>query len=160
MASGLPSSEDADHAVDLETLKAIPLSPKQQLDLFIGIFSTANNFKRRMAVRRTWMQYDSVRKGKVAVRFFVGLVLSLSLVLQLISSLLSLFCTLYPVLFYFPYFPICFTLFASRLLPLRGDFLSPNLYDSILSALSPSLSILSLSHVETISAAAQEPDGQ
>ncbi|CAN6484558.1 unnamed protein product [Victoria cruziana] len=73
LASGLPSSEDVDHAVDLETLKAIPLSPKQQLELFIGIFSTANNFKRRMAVRRTWMQYDSVRKGKVAVRFFVGL---------------------------------------------------------------------------------------
>ncbi|XP_031475170.1 beta-1,3-galactosyltransferase GALT1 [Nymphaea colorata] len=73
LASGLPSSEDVDHAVDLETLKAIPLGTKQQLDLFIGIFSTANNFKRRMAVRRTWMQYDSVRNGKVAVRFFVGL---------------------------------------------------------------------------------------
>ena len=44
------------------------------VDLFIGIFSTANNFKRRMAVRRTWMQYDAVRSGKVVVRFFVGLV--------------------------------------------------------------------------------------
>jgi hypothetical protein len=27
-----------------------------------------------MAVRRTWMQYDAVRSGKVVVRFFVGLV--------------------------------------------------------------------------------------
>nr|XP_027118560.1 beta-1,3-galactosyltransferase GALT1-like [Coffea arabica] len=32
-----------------------------------------NNFKRRMAVRRTWMQYGPVRSGTIAVRFFVGL---------------------------------------------------------------------------------------
>ncbi|KAG6759947.1 hypothetical protein POTOM_036444 [Populus tomentosa] len=73
VASGLPTSEDSEHAIDLEILKSAPLSPKKTLDLFIGVFSTANNFKRRMAVRRTWMQYAAVRSGAVAVRFFVGL---------------------------------------------------------------------------------------
>ncbi|CAF2161312.1 BnaA07g09340D [Brassica napus] len=73
LASGLPTSEESEHVVDLEALKAPPLSPLRPLDLVIGVFSTANNFKRRMAVRRTWMQYDDVRSGRVAVRFFVGL---------------------------------------------------------------------------------------
>lgn len=74
LASGLPTSEDSEHIIDLEALKAFPLSPRKPLDLFIGVFSNANNFKRRMAVRRTWMQYPAVRSGSVAVRFFVGLV--------------------------------------------------------------------------------------
>ncbi|KAL1194526.1 Beta-1,3-galactosyltransferase GALT1 [Cardamine amara subsp. amara] len=73
LASGLPTSEESEHVVDLEALKAPPLSPLRPLDLVIGVFSTANNFKRRMAVRRTWMQYGDVRSGRVAVRFFVGL---------------------------------------------------------------------------------------
>ncbi|KAK3443010.1 hypothetical protein EUGRSUZ_B03449, partial [Eucalyptus grandis] len=73
VASGLPTSEDSDHTTDLESLKSVPLPQEKQLDLFIGVFSTANNFKRRMAVRRTWMQYSAVRSGAVAVRFFVGL---------------------------------------------------------------------------------------
>ncbi|KAB1208355.1 Beta-1,3-galactosyltransferase 15 [Morella rubra] len=73
LASGLPTSEDSEHIIDLEALKTVPLSPRRPLDLFIGVFSTANNFKRRMAVRRTWMQYPAVRSGAVAVRFFVGL---------------------------------------------------------------------------------------
>lgn len=74
VASGLPTSEDLEHIVDLETLRSVPVPPRQPVDLFIGVFSTANNFKRRMAVRRTWMQYLAVRSGAVAVRFFVGLV--------------------------------------------------------------------------------------
>lgn len=74
VASGLPTSEEVDRVVDLEDLTSVRLPPKAQLDLFIGVFSTANNFKRRMAVRRTWMQYAAVRSGAVAVRFFVGLV--------------------------------------------------------------------------------------
>ncbi|KAL2226143.1 beta-1,3-galactosyltransferase GALT1 [Sesamum indicum] len=73
VASGLPTSEDLEHIIDLEALKAVQLPHQRQLNLFIGIFSTANNFKRRMAVRRSWMQYPEVRSGQVAVRFFVGL---------------------------------------------------------------------------------------
>uniref|UniRef100_A0A804QZC8 Galectin domain-containing protein n=1 Tax=Zea mays TaxID=4577 RepID=A0A804QZC8_MAIZE len=73
IASGLPTTEYFEHVTDLEILKAPPVAMDKSVDLFIGVFSTANNFKRRMAVRRTWMQYDAVRSGKVAVRFFVGL---------------------------------------------------------------------------------------
>lgn len=73
LASALPTSEDVEHIIDLDALKSAPLPLHRHLDLFIGIFSTANNFKRRMAVRRTWMQYPAVRSGSVAVRFFVGL---------------------------------------------------------------------------------------
>ncbi|EEF39936.1 beta-1,3-galactosyltransferase GALT1 [Ricinus communis] len=73
VASGLPTSEELEHAIDLEALKSVPLSAKRPPHLFVGVFSTANNFKRRMAVRRTWMQYAAVRAGTAAVRFFVGL---------------------------------------------------------------------------------------
>ncbi|KAA8530373.1 hypothetical protein F0562_005082 [Nyssa sinensis] len=73
LASGLPTSEDLDNVADLEALTSVPLPPNKPLNLFIGVFSTANNFKRRMAVRRTWMQYPAVKSGSVAVRFFVGL---------------------------------------------------------------------------------------
>ncbi|XP_051145851.1 beta-1,3-galactosyltransferase GALT1-like isoform X2 [Andrographis paniculata] len=73
VASGLPTSEDSNHVIDLESLKAVPLPPRGELNFFIGVFSTANNFKRRMSVRRSWMQYPEVRSGQVAVRFFVGL---------------------------------------------------------------------------------------
>ncbi|GAB2242000.1 hypothetical protein Droror1_Dr00018775 [Drosera rotundifolia] len=73
LLSGLPTSEDLEHVIDLEALKSPPIQPKKSVDLFVGVFSTANNFKRRMAVRRTWMQYPEVRSGAVVVRFFVGL---------------------------------------------------------------------------------------
>ncbi|XP_047322749.1 beta-1,3-galactosyltransferase GALT1 [Impatiens glandulifera] len=73
VASGLPTSEDLEHVIDLEALIARPLSSTRPLELFVGVFSTTNNFKRRMAVRRTWMQYAAVQSGAVAVRFFVGL---------------------------------------------------------------------------------------
>ncbi|XP_076941721.1 beta-1,3-galactosyltransferase GALT1-like [Bidens hawaiensis] len=73
VASGLPTSEDSDHVIDLESLKSPPIPLKKKITLLIGVFSTANNFKRRMAVRRTWMQYPQVKSGEVAVRFFVGL---------------------------------------------------------------------------------------
>lgn len=71
LANGLPVSEDVDMA-SVELLKAPPL-PKKRIFLLVGVFSTGNNFKRRMTLRRTWMQYESVRSGEVAVRFFTGL---------------------------------------------------------------------------------------
>ncbi|KAH7835509.1 hypothetical protein Vadar_026811 [Vaccinium darrowii] len=73
VASGLPTSEDMDQIIDSKALMQPPLRSRKPLDLFVGVFSTANNFKKRMAVRRTWMQYAAVRSGAVAVRFFVGL---------------------------------------------------------------------------------------
>ncbi|KAI3717656.1 hypothetical protein L1987_69413 [Smallanthus sonchifolius] len=74
LATGLPVSEDVDMVMDVEDLKA-PLIPKKskRLLLLIGVFSSGNNFKRRMALRRSWMQYEAVRSGVVVVRFFIGL---------------------------------------------------------------------------------------
>lgn len=72
-AKGLPVSEDHDSIVDVEHLKA-PLVSRKRLVMLIGVFSTGNNFERRMALRRSWMQYKAVRSGDVAVRFFIGLV--------------------------------------------------------------------------------------
>lgn len=74
IVSGLPTSEDLEHVLDLDILKSSAIPIHKSVDLFVGVFSTANNFKHRMAVRRTWKQYDVFRVGSVAVRFFVGLV--------------------------------------------------------------------------------------
>ncbi|TVU21078.1 hypothetical protein EJB05_30692, partial [Eragrostis curvula] len=71
LVNGLPVSEDVDMA-SVEILKAPPL-PKKRIFFMVGVFSTGNNFKRRMALRRTWMQYEAVRSGDVVVRFFTGL---------------------------------------------------------------------------------------
>lgn len=76
LAKDLPVSEDLDLAVDVEHLKAPPVS-RRRLVMLVGVFSTGNNFERRMALRRTWMQYEAVRSGDVAVRFFIGLVSSI-----------------------------------------------------------------------------------
>ncbi|XP_042381444.1 hydroxyproline O-galactosyltransferase GALT3-like [Zingiber officinale] len=70
LMNGLPISEDPD-LVDMEILRAPPL-PKKRLLMLVGVFSTANNFKQRMALRRSWMQYEAVRSGSVAVRFLIG----------------------------------------------------------------------------------------
>lgn len=83
IASGLPTSEDLENSLDLEMLKSSPIPDGKDLDLLIGIFSTANNFKRRMAIRRTWMQYDAVHNGTVAVRFFVGLVKDYTIIISI-----------------------------------------------------------------------------
>ncbi|EEF43152.1 hydroxyproline O-galactosyltransferase GALT3 [Ricinus communis] len=72
LAKGLPVSEDHDLVVDVELLKA-PLVRRKRLAMLVGVFSTGNNFERRMALRRSWMQYEAVRSGDVAVRFFIGL---------------------------------------------------------------------------------------
>lgn len=72
LARGLPVPEDNDLVVDVEHLKA-PLVTRKRLVMLIGIFSTGNNFERRMALRRSWMQYEAARSGDVAVRFFIGL---------------------------------------------------------------------------------------
>lgn len=72
LAKGLPVSEDNDLVVDVEHHKA-PSVSKKRLVMLVGVFSSGNNFERRMALRRSWMQYEAVRSGDVAVRFFIGL---------------------------------------------------------------------------------------
>lgn len=72
LMNGLPVSEDLDLIADVQRLKAPPL-PRRRLLMLVGVFSTGNNFERRMALRRSWMQYEAVRSGDVAVRFITGL---------------------------------------------------------------------------------------
>ncbi|KAL6526457.1 hypothetical protein OROGR_015547 [Orobanche gracilis] len=72
LAKGLPVDEDVDLVADAQQLKATSSSNKRVL-LLIGVFSSGNNFERRIAIRRTWMQYDAVRSGDVVIRFFIGL---------------------------------------------------------------------------------------
>jgi beta-1,3-galactosyltransferase len=74
IVNGLPISDDVSLIPDLKVIRA-PKLPKKAT-LLIGVFSSNSNFVRRMAVRRTWMQYPEVRNGTVVVRFFVGLVSS------------------------------------------------------------------------------------
>lgn len=73
LAKGLPVSEDKDLTRDVERLKA-PSVSRKRIVMLVGVSSSGNNFERRMALRRSWMQYEAVRSGDVAVRFFVGLV--------------------------------------------------------------------------------------
>ncbi|XP_020594595.1 hydroxyproline O-galactosyltransferase GALT3-like, partial [Phalaenopsis equestris] len=71
-ANGLPFSEDLALAGDVEKLKA-PKIAKRRVFMLVGVFSSGNNFARRQAIRRSWMQYETVRSGEVAVRFVIGL---------------------------------------------------------------------------------------
>ncbi|KAF8051504.1 hypothetical protein N665_1715s0014 [Sinapis alba] len=71
-ATRLPVPDDHASLAIEEKLKAPSLSGTR-ITLLVGVFSTGNNFKRRMALRRSWMQYEAVRSGKVAVRFLIGL---------------------------------------------------------------------------------------
>ncbi|CAN8260271.1 unnamed protein product [Cochlearia groenlandica] len=64
---------DAHASLDIEEKLKAPSLSGTRITLLVGVFSTGNNFKRRMALRRTWMQYDAVRYGKVVVRFLIGL---------------------------------------------------------------------------------------
>ncbi|KAJ0244405.1 Hydroxyproline O-galactosyltransferase GALT3 [Hirschfeldia incana] len=71
-ATRLPVPDDHTSLAIEEKLKAPSLSGKR-ITLVVGVFSTGNNFKRRMALRRSWMRYEAVRSGEVAVRFLIGL---------------------------------------------------------------------------------------
>ncbi|KAJ3669593.1 hypothetical protein LUZ60_011543 [Juncus effusus] len=75
LANNLPVSSDSssETPLDLNQLKPPKNISKKEISLLVGVFSTASNFKRRMAIRRSWMQFEDVRGGKVVVRFFTGL---------------------------------------------------------------------------------------
>ncbi|KAH0461562.1 hypothetical protein IEQ34_009137 [Dendrobium chrysotoxum] len=71
-ANGLPFSEDLALVGDVEKLKA-PKIAKRRAFMLVGVFSSSNNFARRQAIRKSWMQYEAVKSGDVAVRFLIGL---------------------------------------------------------------------------------------
>ncbi|KAL8225656.1 hypothetical protein R6Q57_018213 [Mikania cordata] len=75
-AGSLPSANpsfDAQRSLEmLNKWKAPPL-PDAPVDLFIGVLSAGNHFAERMAVRKSWMQYDLIKSSHAAARFFVAL---------------------------------------------------------------------------------------
>ncbi|KVH87375.1 Concanavalin A-like lectin/glucanase superfamily [Cynara cardunculus var. scolymus] len=61
--------------------KTRPL-PDTPIDLFIGVLSAGNHFAERMAVRKSWMQYDLIKSSRVVARFFVALARALRVILS------------------------------------------------------------------------------
>jgi beta-1,3-galactosyltransferase len=57
IASGLPTTEDFEHVMDLETLKAPPVPIDRFVDLFVGVFSTGCNM---MLSAQQKLQSDSL----------------------------------------------------------------------------------------------------
>ncbi|KAG0487740.1 hypothetical protein HPP92_009835 [Vanilla planifolia] len=57
-ANGLPVAEDLELVRDVDKLRA-PKLAKHRLFMLIGVISSSNNFARRQALRRSWMQYGS-----------------------------------------------------------------------------------------------------
>ncbi|XP_019164731.1 PREDICTED: hydroxyproline O-galactosyltransferase GALT5-like [Ipomoea nil] len=67
-----PSFAPQRHLEMLPEWQAPPL-PRGPVELFIGILSAGNHFDERMAVRKTWMQHESIKSLKVVARFFVAM---------------------------------------------------------------------------------------
>lgn len=68
-----PSAAPREH-LDMSVKWKAPSLPTQPVDLFIGILSAGNHFAERMAVRKSWMQYELVKSANVVARFFVAVV--------------------------------------------------------------------------------------
>jgi len=73
VVNGLPNAKDSVMVPDLKATK-VPLMMSQNIELFIGVFSTSKNFDHRMVIHITWMQYPLIRNGTIVVRFFIGMV--------------------------------------------------------------------------------------
>ncbi|PWA87694.1 galactosyltransferase family protein [Artemisia annua] len=75
-AGSLPSTHPSfDPQRNLEMLDKWKTPPLREapIHLFIGVLSAGNHFAERMAVRKSWMQYDVVKSSHVVPRFFVAL---------------------------------------------------------------------------------------
>ena len=48
----MPTTENFEHVIGLEILKSPPFAMDKFVALFIWIFSTTNNFRRRVVARR------------------------------------------------------------------------------------------------------------
>ncbi|KAI7724536.1 hypothetical protein M8C21_015195, partial [Ambrosia artemisiifolia] len=75
-AGSLPSTHpsfDPQRTMEMSNIWKAPPLPDAPVDLFIGVLSAGNHFAERMAVRKSWMQYDLVRSSRAVARFFVAL---------------------------------------------------------------------------------------
>ncbi|KAJ8773750.1 hypothetical protein K2173_006400 [Erythroxylum novogranatense] len=71
LPASFPTFASQQHLEMSPQWQAPPL--RGQVELFIGILSAANHFAERMAVRKTWMQHNSIKSSLVVARFFVAL---------------------------------------------------------------------------------------
>jgi len=55
-----------------DTYKALPL-PTKEIRLFVGM-SRSNHFEEWMAIRKTWIESNSIQSSQVVAQFFVALV--------------------------------------------------------------------------------------
>ncbi|KAI3467427.1 hypothetical protein Pfo_024090 [Paulownia fortunei] len=67
-----PSTAPRKH-LELSAKWKAPNLPTEPVELFIGILSAGNHFAERMAVRKSWMQYKTVKSANVVTRFFVAM---------------------------------------------------------------------------------------
>ncbi|KAL3511196.1 hypothetical protein ACH5RR_030597 [Cinchona calisaya] len=67
-----PSFASQQHLEMLTKWQAPPLCD-EPVELFIGILSAGNHFAERMAVRKSWMQHESIKSSKYVARFFVAM---------------------------------------------------------------------------------------
>lgn len=77
IAASLPTSHPStapQKHLELSAKWKAPNLPTGPVDLFIGILSAGNHFAERMAVRKSWMQYKSVKSRSIVARFFVAMV--------------------------------------------------------------------------------------
>ncbi|XP_042052947.1 hydroxyproline O-galactosyltransferase GALT6-like [Salvia splendens] len=66
-----PSAAPREH-LDMSLKWKSPSLPSQPVDLFIGVLSAGNHFAERMAVRKSWMQYELIKSANVVTRFFLA----------------------------------------------------------------------------------------
>jgi beta-1,3-galactosyltransferase len=64
--NGLPNAKDSVMVLDLKATK-VPSMMSTNIELFISVFSTSENFDCRMAICTTWMQYPLIRNGTIVV---------------------------------------------------------------------------------------------
>ena len=76
-AASLPtahSSFDPQRHLEMVPKWQAPPLPDSAVEIFIGILSAGNHFAERMAVRKSWLQHESIKSMNAVARFFVAMV--------------------------------------------------------------------------------------
>ncbi|KAK1365819.1 hydroxyproline O-galactosyltransferase GALT6 [Heracleum sosnowskyi] len=75
-AASLPtthSSFDPKRHLEMIPKWQAPPLPDSAVEIFIGILSAGNHFAERMAVRKSWLQHESIKSMNAVARFFVAM---------------------------------------------------------------------------------------
>lgn len=76
LAASLPTTHPSfapQQHLEMLTRWQAPTLRDGPVELFIGILSAGNHFSERMAVRKSWMQYKSIKSSEYVARFFVAM---------------------------------------------------------------------------------------